>query len=378
MQHQHLAALSVPLLAIASGLLAAYLSYTLRSDASGENIRALAFSVISSAMYIGCALLFWLGLKNFTAQLKFAYGMFCGSLVLFAFAELQLPISALVSPGGNAWITGGGVLIPILLAIGGMYAGIRAFAGLYGIKGPWSRPWLIALLAIIAAVLAFMLPVGHASDTADAAKGSNGIMGIIFVLFLASAMLIWQVKKLSTVSYAKAMLWLFMAMLSFVGVTIITITSLVFFGPNHPFMASGGTIAGQAILALFLLKAAYEFNVLDLAITGMSDNPATPPGPTASSSSGVSIIDIIIAAAHKASSTSAVDPILDDLRIVTATMGPDKVLNSEDQALMEDTYHKLEYYLTEEEPIRRYTKEELRGLIRKELRIKESSLLDNL
>jgi hypothetical protein len=373
MQAKQLVAAGLPVVALFSALLAPLLSNAVRPDAPAPEVRVLAFSIASSVMYAGCSILFLMGLKNFTAKLKLAYGVFCAALILFALAELQVPIGTLMGKATNIWLTGGGVLIPVLLAVGGMYAGIKLFANLYKIKGPCSKPWLIAIVTIIAAVPGYLLPVGSASDAAQAAKGSNALLAMFVVLFSASAVLLWQVKKKTTETYAKAMLWFFLAMLSFVAVALTTMGAIIIFGTDHTIMKNGGSILTESFFALFLLKAAYEFNVLAATTTAGNTQAAKP------ASTHVRVIDIIMATAQKASDATAIDPLLDNVRIVTSRRGgQNRALSPEDQSLLEHTYQELEKYLTKEDPVRRYSKEELRQLIRKELHISGPAFFDSL
>jgi hypothetical protein len=373
MQAKQLVAAGLPVLALFSALLAPLLSNAVRPDAPAAEVRVLAFSIASSIMYAGCAILFLLGLKNFTAKLKLAYGVFSTALLLFAFAELQVPIGTLMGKATNIWLTGGGVLVPVLLAVGGMYAGVKLFANLYKVKGPWSKPWLVALATIVAGILGYLLPVGSASDAVQAAKGSNAILAMFLVLFSASAILLWQVKKNATETYAKAMLWFFVAMLSFVAVTLTTMGAIIIFGTDHVIMKNGASILTESLFALFLLKAAYEFNVLGATATAGSAHTGSKPA------GGVRIIDIIMATAQKASNAAAIDPLLDNVRIVTSRRGGQhQSLSPEDQSLLVQTYQELERYLAKEEPVRRYSKDELRQLLRKELHISGPVFFDKL
>jgi hypothetical protein len=374
MQAKRWAALSVPVVAIIGGLLSPLLSEAIRPDAQDFEVRVLAFSVASSIMYIGCALVFLLGLANFTAKLKIAYGVFCSALILFALAELQVPIGALIGQADNAWLSGGGVLLPILVAISGMYAGVKLTANLYGVKGPWGRPWLVAIMAIIASTLGYMLPVGSVLTTEEAAKGSNAIMAMILVLFASCALLLWHIKAKATKTYAKAMFWFWLAMLSFVAVTIVTMSVITTVGTAHPFMQSGGTICIQSLLALFVLKAAYEFNVI--GSLPLRDVPRN--GVDVSAPASVNIVDIVVAASQRASNVTAIDPWLDNLRQVTARAVPGQPLSPADQVLLINTYKEIERYLVEVEPVRRYSKDELRALIRKELQITGPVFFDTL
>jgi hypothetical protein len=323
-----------------------------------------------AVMYTGCSLLFLLGLKNFTAKLKVAYGIFCGAVIMFALSELTVPIGTVVEQFGYTWLPTAGLLLMIVGSICGMYVGVKLFANLFSVKSLWSKPWLVIALGIVTAVAAFFLPigpnVGMYDEGIEAAKGNNSLMALALVLFLASSMLAFHIKQKVTVTYKKALSWFFAALLSFVAVTIITMGAIILLGNGHWFIGNGYSILTQAVLALFLLKAAYEFNAIGTLV--VTTKPA----------SAVNIVDIVVATAQKASDFAAIDPWLDTLRSTTARLGPGQQPSKEDEVLLIRTYQELERYLEEKEPVRRYTKEELRRLIRKELKISGSVFFDNL
>jgi hypothetical protein len=335
----------------------------------------LAFSIATSVIYIGCAILFLLGLKNFTAQLKRAYGVFCAGLIIFALSELQIPILASLGQyGSNAWLAGAGALVPILLGVGSIYAGIRLFAGLFHIKSLWGRPWFVVLAGVVGAVAAYMLPVGASISTAQESKGSNGLMGMMLMLFLATAILCYHIQKKASVSYKAAMLWFEAAQLGFVVIAAVTIGSIVIAGSKGGFVADGYTLLVQAIFALFTIKAAYEFNTI-----GQAPQPEVNSSvPGVALPSRASTIDIIIATAQKASDSTAIDPLLDGMRRVTSGHVPGQALSPQDEATLMRTYQQLEHYLTQEDPVRRYSAAELRTLISKELNLGSPSFFDKL
>lgn len=74
-----------------------------------------------------------------------------------------------------------------------------------------------------------------------------------------------------------------------------------------------------------------------------------------------SFLDNVLFTAHLASNMAAIDSILDTVRQVTSRLGPDKALSSNDEAALVAVYMELEVYLTTRDPVRRYTREELRS-----------------
>ena len=81
-------------------------------------------------------------------------------------------------------------------------------------------------------------------------------------------------------------------------------------------------------------------------------------------------LDLATYAGSLASNPTAVDPILDRVRKITATHTVGQGLTARDEAELLDVYLDLEAYLTSSDPIRTFTKEELRGRLSNELQTK--------
>ncbi|HSX35072.1 MAG TPA: hypothetical protein VLF62_05520, partial [Candidatus Saccharimonadales bacterium] len=205
----------------------------------------------------------------------------------------------------------------------------------------------------------------------------NALMGIMFALFIATAVLCYHIQQKASVSYKKAMQWFVVTQLTLVAITIITIGAIGLYGTRHWFMEGGYSILVQAVFALAILKAAYEFNAINEA-PEQEPGAVIPSTPEAGQPAHANLTDIIIATAKKASDSTAIDPLLDGMRRVTSGALPGQPLSPADEVTLTRTYQRLEHYLTEEDPVRRYTKDELRSLIRKELRITGPSVLDRL
>ena len=75
-------------------------------------------------------------------------------------------------------------------------------------------------------------------------------------------------------------------------------------------------------------------------------------------------IDIIVYLASLASTPQAIDPILDLLRNVTARLGPERILNDQDQLVLAKAYKDLIAHLITDEPARIFTQKELEARIR--------------
>jgi hypothetical protein len=324
-------------------------------DLTAETTNILSFSLLAAIMYIGCAFIFLSGLRSFTAELKRAYGIFCGGIIFFALSELQIPVLTLIGGAAQEWLSNGGLLLMLLTGIGCMYAGIKLFAGLFRVRSIWQRALYTTFVALFVGVGGFFVPTGPPMRTALESHGSVAILCVCLVFFSASAILLYRVQQNATPVYRQAMRWFFWALLSFVASSVITIAAFLTIGDAHAFITNGYSLLIQSLMALTLLKAAYEFNAISIHATSITKQ--------------ANIIDIIIAAAARVSNVQAVDPYLDSLRVVTARLGSDKEIREKDEAILTRTYQELEDYLTQVEPVRRYTKQELRQNLCHELNL---------
>jgi flagellar biosynthesis component FlhA len=79
------------------------------------------------------------------------------------------------------------------------------------------------------------------------------------------------------------------------------------------------------------------------------------------------VLDLVTSTAALASNPAQIDPILDSVRSITSQVVPGQVLSDGDEAKIIEVYLRLEQYLITQEPIRNFTKEELRARLAPEL-----------
>lgn len=80
------------------------------------------------------------------------------------------------------------------------------------------------------------------------------------------------------------------------------------------------------------------------------------------------VLDMISHAAGLASNQETISPLLDPVRNITARVGPDQPLSPQDQQTLLGAYLQLEDYLTTKEPLRTFSKENLRSKLSPSLR----------
>jgi hypothetical protein len=81
-----------------------------------------------------------------------------------------------------------------------------------------------------------------------------------------------------------------------------------------------------------------------------------------------SAIDLVTYAAGLASNQTSFDPALDTVRGVTSALGAGQVPSAEDDKKLFEVYLQIEQYLTTIDPIRTFTKDDLRTRLSEQLR----------
>lgn len=79
-------------------------------------------------------------------------------------------------------------------------------------------------------------------------------------------------------------------------------------------------------------------------------------------------LDLVTYAANLTSNPSSIDLLLDTVRRITAGLAPGQSPSAENDQVLLGVYLKIEVYLTEEEPIRTFSKNELRHRLSANLR----------
>ncbi|HSX28906.1 MAG TPA: hypothetical protein VLF60_05665 [Candidatus Saccharimonadales bacterium] len=81
-----------------------------------------------------------------------------------------------------------------------------------------------------------------------------------------------------------------------------------------------------------------------------------------------SVLDMVALTASLASNPTEIDPLLDKMRAITANLAPGQAPSPRDTEALLAIYLQLEQYMTTKEPLRTFTKEELRSRLTLELR----------
>jgi len=124
--------------------------------------------------------------------------------------------------------------------------------------------------------------------------------------------------------------------------------------------------------AFLFVIAGYTFDEIN-AGTHVNDHTPTPSVQNATGGvhapasilTGEQELDIVLYVANLVSNPTDVDLVLDKVREITSGLQPDQELSTSDRAVLKKVYEKLEDYLLHQDPLRVFTRDELRERIAK-------------
>lgn len=329
----------------------------------------LIVNIIMATTHTGGAMLLLTNLDVYKAKLRRSYiVMALGALVTGA-GTLQISILTLT----NLWMTpygrSGATMLPFVLSGVLLYLAMRSFAKLVVVKHFMTRAWVVLPGAILLAALSTLLPHMHDPNLTEA---SYDVLVAISVwsgsLILCAGWLAINVKRHAGAHYAHAMTWLTRALI-FSSLVLIyqAFYTIVNVGFNPILSLISNTII--IVSGLIWVRAGYAFALtkyydediplmrflFDRQAAQSSDGPRT-------------VIDMVTYAAELVSNSRDIDPLLDDLRAVTARLKPGEHPSSADTKSLVGVYLKIEQYLTTKEALRTFTADELRSRLSPELR----------
>lgn len=333
-----------------------------------------ALMVSMAALLLGAAIVFLMSLKGFSRELKRAYLLLSIGITLLGIVQLQLPVSSLLGVQEAYWYKGALQPFTFIGAIGTIFVGTRAFAKLFRIRG-LSTSWLFAIGAFaVAGVLIAFLP--HAPIRATEAEfDAHNVATVLSVVFMLMATVqVLQIKRVASVMYTKALAWLALGF-GLEGATgVVYVVYRLILGESDFFLLYNPVIVGIAFTAaaLCLLRSAYSFAIIQ------DDGQAVAPGrsktffgrtPRPTSVAAVSSVDIVTFTATLVSDSRQIDPLLDKVRMITATRREGQNLSDEDQTALLGVYLKLEDYLVTTENIREFDRASLRDKVEAHFRL---------
>lgn len=301
-------------------------------------------------LLIGAASIFLSDLKSFKAA-RAAYRLLAIAILTFSILLIQVSIWGLFDLWNSAWATSGSGLVPLALTAVFIYVAARKFAILLGIKHVLTRWWFIvpitALCGIAMGILAHYFVRYHIEGT-DIYIGTCA-WGAAYMT--AAAVLMYQVSHAIGSSYRRAMAWLTVSLGAFSISAWHEAISTLWFNNGSTYTDYGYYLIPWTISGLVTLYASYQFRL----ITMVAHSEELPSRELTDSD----YIDSIITVAGLVSRPEEIDPILDDMRLITAAHSADQPLTSSDKQTLLGVYKRLETYLTTQDPLRTVPRDEL-------------------
>lgn len=303
---------------------------------------------------------FLVGMGTFKSELQRAYIILSFGIGLFGLAQAQLPIVSLFNWG--FWIDSGGIAVPYLLGVIGIFWGTRIFARLLSIKNFWTSPLFAIIASIVLTVVAFTIP--HVKVISDEFSYHLALdLSVLNSIFITlAAISAFQIRNKIGSAYTVSMNWLFAALaaFSFAGwqYTLVQLTLTT----GNWYYDYSFVIIPFIVGALLLIVSGNKLN----AIGETSSLPKT--------TSRVSILDIVTYIASLASNPTDIDVVLDDVRNITSRIAPGQPLSVGDVKRLQSVYIRIESYLIGSDPLRVFTHDELETIISKQFRLSQNDL----
>lgn len=334
-------------------LLAATLLFTKPASLS----QAFQLQLANLLLYIAAAILFLFAIKPFRPSLRGAYRFMGAGASMLLVGIIVIYSLAAVGLSDKPW-TPVLVEVPFIFMAIAFYVGIQAFARLIGVQSMFTRSRLVYPISVgIGIVVAFIVGMinGQVFDVLA------GIRSFNLQFFMWGMILAYQVVRLASPFYKTAFTWFAV----FSGMTVLN-TILGHF-QEHPFVSwfVEASVITYLVTGFILSMAAWQFNRLAYAEKNGTFVHQNAGGAANSKTS----VDIIIFLAGFASNPTLVDPYLDTVRNITSSVS-DRKLNEGEQAKLADVYLRIEDFLINKEPLRRFNQKDLRQMI--DLQFKEA------
>jgi hypothetical protein len=318
-------------------------------------------ALVASIIMLGAAVMILSTLGSFKKSLRIAYILVAAGIVSFAVSLTQLPVIGFFNAYNSWYVNSGLLVVPFVLATGLIYTGVRRFAKLLNIRGITTSFWFVTGVALVAAILSYL--TAHIWATTLDVTGTDSYIATVAwvtVYAIAAAVLLRRITERIGPFYHDAMQQLFVALavLSVAG-THEHLSSYWYGNPDY-YVSHGVSTIPFILTGLATLRAAYTLCVLNnQAAVDQTDTAETntETGPIEDREYS----DAITYAASLSSHPNDIDFILDDLRLVTSNLEEGQALSPQDKRRLINVYLKVELYLTYHDPLRNFTREEIRS-----------------
>ncbi|HEU5186889.1 MAG TPA: hypothetical protein VFT87_00110 [Candidatus Saccharimonadales bacterium] len=316
----------------------------------------LQLTVVSSfsIYYFVAAILFLYGMHQFKPEMRRSYLIITMSMAFFGFVNLQYPLLLYIGFIPGPWVSYGGSLLVIIPGVVMHYWGVRHVAKTLGMRDSFMSTLFLGIVMIIASVVSAILP--HVQEIPEfwfAAHQTAAAVNLVLNFFSAGVLL--AVVRAVGVSYRQAFRWLTASViLSTLG--FVHIIGAALFGQNNAYTQSGITAAPFIVVSILYAITGYYF--CKVRLFGQGKAKSTAPGR--------GMLDAVVSTANLVSDQKEVDTLLDELRQLTARLGPNQPPGPQDADVLVDMYLQLEDYLLHREKLKIFTRDGLRARLNDE------------
>ncbi len=319
-------------------------------DAARGMTYALLLPMCATAGFTGWFML--TSLREFKTSSRRAYYIICAGIFLLILSQVEQAAATLLYELFPEFIKSFSALIGLLFIVLfassmlALYIGVRKLAKLLNVKTIGHSTVFAVLISLGLSGLLFFLPWAPSGDNQT---GLILVMVTVITfsigLTLAAALVATKVKDAIGSAYRAPMGWLALGL----GVLAGAILQEIIF--KATLLASSAYVQYSldllpCLLATFLfMKAGHAFKVATFR--------QLPTNAT--------YVDAIVYVADLVSDKKMIDPILDDMRKITANLGGETALGEAQKKVLFGVYLRLEEHLLTKEALREFTKASLRG-----------------
>jgi hypothetical protein len=306
----------------------------------------MATNFIAVGIQLDGAILVLLGLKGYKTAFKKVYYFIAGGMVAMALnTAVFWAIS--MTEGFNV------PLLPLAMGMVSLvlfYLGLIRFAKLLGLSGQFSTLIVLTVLAALINSWLWFLPQDARHSTPLWSDLDNVATSITVVFAVASAITAWRINQQASRRYSSTVMSLCWALAL---LSVFYANSLVSHFVQEPVAINTIlTLSGLFGSMIFFLRAAYCLLKSTYEVVAPSESRAA------------TIIDVNVYLASLVSTPRAVEPILDPMRVVTATHKTSDAFAARDEAILRKVCEELKTYLVTKEPLRSFNAQELNELLR--------------
>jgi len=301
----------------------------------------MVIAVCYCCLHTGAVLLFLVSLRSYKARLQRAYQAISTAIVLLTLSTIQIVIISAFNWWDSWWVNDGFVVIPYFIAGLMAYFATRNLALLVQVRTVLARSAVV--LPIVTVVSLIVIPVPHVAQPVPEIvyDAANVLLFWTAGMYAVAGGVVLAVMRHVGLSYKKTMVSL--------GWGFITSGIVLFVALVHSFFVeqtqdvSGIIIDALGLISgIIFLYAGYVF---------------------AKSTSGTitTVLGMVQYAASLASNPADITPLLTQMRAITDALPPGEAPGLADNQRLVLIYLGIETYLVTREPIRTYTREELRS-----------------